>query len=53
MTIQDLLSILKELDKLKYKGGKTFKDAQKVLAKEATTYNILEAKKLLDKLKDK
>jgi hypothetical protein len=53
MTIQGLLSVLKELDRLKCKGGKTFKDIQKALAKEATTHNMLEIKELLAQLKDK
>jgi len=53
MTIQDLLLMLKELDRLKCKGGKTFKDIQKALTKEVTTHNMLEIKELLEKLKDK
>ena len=53
MTIQGLLLVLKELDRLKYKGGKTFKDIQKAFAKEATTHTMLEIKELLAQLKDK
>ena len=53
MTIQDLLSILKELDRLKCKGGKIAKAVQQGLDQEATTHNVLKLKELLEKLKDK
>ena len=53
MTIQELLHILKELERLKCKGGKIAKAIQKAIAKEATTHNMLELKELLAQLKEK
>ena len=53
MTIQYLLLMLKELDRLKCKGGKIAKAVQQGLDQEATTHNVLKLKELLEKLKDK
>jgi predicted CopG family antitoxin len=53
MTISKTLEILKELEKLKQKGGKHFSQISKLFGLEATTHNIEEAEKLLKELKEK
>lgn len=42
MTLDQLRLKLNELHKLKHKGGKAYKEAQKLLNKDATTHNIKE-----------
>lgn len=47
MNLNELSVVLIKLDKLKYLGGKSFKEATEILSREATTENISEAVKLL------
>ena len=51
MNIHNAMQALNELATYKQKGGKVFKDVDRVLSSEATTYNIEEAIKLLEELR--
>ena len=53
MQIKDLTSLIANLEHYRVKGGKTFKEVNKLLHQEATTHSLEEAQKLLNKLAHK
>ena len=53
MDLYGAMQALNELATYKQKGGKVFKEVDRILSSEATTYNIEEATKLLEELKRK
>ena len=50
MTLYKALTVLSTLDQMKSSGGKTYKQINKLLNAEATTYNLELAEQLLFKL---
>ena len=51
MTLKLMIDILNELHELQGVGGRRYKAISEVLNREATTYNMEEAAKLLQELK--
>ncbi len=53
MQLKELPTLISNLEEYRIKGGKTFKEVNKLLQMEATTHSIEEAQALLKKLAHK